>query len=941
MSELPPELQGIDPVRIQFLVDLRKAVKPLLSQTKVAKHFGLDPKHGRKTIGAWENGEYAPDEKLRRAKFIGYLLDMLLLRRAPEKFEEVWQILVEEWRWRPIGDAERKDYSIPRPKNETEQQQPHSHTDAPPPEAAPIPLTEHFIGRKEELERYTQQLEQERFVFIGGLPGIGKTYVAAELAQRSARKKNIFWHACYPTHDINSITWHLAEFFALRGKPEIWNMLHEGNAKVPPDRVTNYVLRVLREESILVCIDDLHLIGKPGDYREFIKLLIDVSVSKADAARFIVTTQQQFDNVIAEDALLQGLGRADTQKLLELNGVKKLAPKHIDKLHQRTEGNAKLLIFAVDALKATRTPTRIINGLTDHTMVEQYLLQEIHEHLSDDEHLVMDGVSALLGYPGTRHIVEKMIKVRGARAHLAALANRYLLQQQEHNFVAEYKQHAIVQAFYYDMLGDDEREEMHLRAAEYYEEDEYDYFRAALHYSCAKDHENVARLAVQDIWYSINRGYTRKLLELLSGIRTGQLSGEEKTQVFIAQGQVHAVLGNYETAIDAYDAALNQLSNQPASTENLLARARIHHDKGDLLQYDETKSALETLQAGVDLLRADQSDEEEIVEVLAALYIKLGSAQLAAGQLDEAEQSIDAGIKLLDNEETPLYINALINRAYAEYDRGSISKSIEYSEEALGICEELAESDEYRKANLYSNLGMYKFINDQWQDAIADMKSGLDIADRIGSALVVTRSHVNLGTAYIRTGDFELAREHLTTGEEMARKHQLTEQLVLSLGSLAELNIKQNQPDEALQQIDEAEKMHRERSFAEDELIELLRLRAEAKLQKNLIAEALADATSSVEIATRLEMMLEEGVSQRTLGQTSYAGGNLIEGDNAFQKSVDLLKARSKYETARTQMIWGQLNKNSATHKGKNLLVQARQTFKELDAKYELEILQS
>lgn len=91
--------------RLQILVDLRRQLRPRLSQSAVARKFDLDAVYGRKAISAWELGEAIPSRD-RRVRFMGYLWDDLGLRRTPNQFEEIWQILVEEWQWSPISDEE-------------------------------------------------------------------------------------------------------------------------------------------------------------------------------------------------------------------------------------------------------------------------------------------------------------------------------------------------------------------------------------------------------------------------------------------------------------------------------------------------------------------------------------------------------------------------------------------------------------------------------------------------------------------------------------------------------------------------------------------------------------------------------------------------------------------------------------------------------------------
>ena len=90
-----------DPQKLEILVDLRKKVG--LNQSDVARFFGLTD-YG--SVAAWELGKSKP-LATRRQRFIVYLLDKLLLRRQPDRFLSVWdRVMVEQWGWYPLSNAE-------------------------------------------------------------------------------------------------------------------------------------------------------------------------------------------------------------------------------------------------------------------------------------------------------------------------------------------------------------------------------------------------------------------------------------------------------------------------------------------------------------------------------------------------------------------------------------------------------------------------------------------------------------------------------------------------------------------------------------------------------------------------------------------------------------------------------------------------------------------
>ncbi|MFN8469794.1 MAG: tetratricopeptide repeat protein [Caldilineaceae bacterium] len=173
---------------LSILVDLRKSAG--LSQEKAAIYCGLSEGQGRKSFSAWELGETTPNVR-HRTKFFGYLWYQLRLRDRPSEFERVWDTLVEEWGWEPIGDAEWTALtSTPRAAKQQllstdgkldqilNALQPAEHARYIPMQKPP--RTKNFTGRASELEKLLVNLQPGRVTALCGPGGIGKSALAAE-----------------------------------------------------------------------------------------------------------------------------------------------------------------------------------------------------------------------------------------------------------------------------------------------------------------------------------------------------------------------------------------------------------------------------------------------------------------------------------------------------------------------------------------------------------------------------------------------------------------------------------------------------------------------------------------------------------------------------------------------------------------------------------------
>ncbi len=89
----------------------------------------------------------------------------------------------------------------------------------PPPASEPLPPSDHFIGRAEELAVLGARFEQEHCVVIAGMPGVGKTALAARLAARAAPTTHAFWRSLAEHDDLGALVFKLAGFLAHHGQP--------------------------------------------------------------------------------------------------------------------------------------------------------------------------------------------------------------------------------------------------------------------------------------------------------------------------------------------------------------------------------------------------------------------------------------------------------------------------------------------------------------------------------------------------------------------------------------------------------------------------------------------------------------------------------------------------------------------------------------------------
>ena len=209
--------------RLTILAELRRKAHVTLEQ--MAQACGLVSRKGRESASAWEQGQSVPHART-RTKFIDYLGDTLRLQSEPALFHQVWGVLVDEWNWEPVGEAEWQQHfghagvlasavgaSLPAPELlNAKALLAHLPTTGgalspaeplPPGSRMPFSRNPLFVGRVDDLRVIATALKVAQTAAIGsveiaaasGLGGIGKTQLAIEFVHRYGRyfAGGVFW----------------------------------------------------------------------------------------------------------------------------------------------------------------------------------------------------------------------------------------------------------------------------------------------------------------------------------------------------------------------------------------------------------------------------------------------------------------------------------------------------------------------------------------------------------------------------------------------------------------------------------------------------------------------------------------------------------------------------------------------------------------------------
>ena len=792
----------------------------------------------------------------------------------------------------------------------------------PPPEPTRPPQVIDFVGRKAELAYYADKLAARQPAVIAGMAGVGKTALALALAQRVTPPDQVFWHAFHEGEGVDALLWKLAGFLAWRGQEDVWHMLQgaqESGGQPPPTPVLfDYLFQTLRGRGYLLCLDDFQFVDDDPLLNQLVERLCEGV--EAGELSLIITSRRMPDFANASEyEALAGLSAADSDGLLAAQGVQ--LPEALSaELYTHTEGNAELLTLALDALKRTNSPERLIAHLAETDDIERYLVSEVDEGLSENEREVMSAVALLLGYPSTRDAIETALDGGSVRRALGDLARRHLLSVGQGQWGREYGQHALLRAFYYDLLGRRQRRDMHCRAGEFYETEEPDALKAARHYERGGEYEQAAQLASGDVWALINQGQARALSRLLERFQPQQVEAEQWARLNVARGQVYALLGEGETAQKSYQDALSQLDKLVASPAVHTLQARACRGMGELFQHTSPQQTLDWLHRGLDALAGASTEEQ------AALRIRMGYVQVAVmGEHKAALSALQEGLELLSEGPSQLRATALLNLGTIYCTQGEIERGVDFYRRALEVSQQL--SDHWRMADIRMNIAIQAVKAGDWETAAREYGQALDLAEKLGSTRQQAALALNLGDLEMKQGDDELAEKHLSQCLALVQEQGFKLGQAICQVNLARLYRQRGEPDVAATTLTEAETLAVEINM-KNLLPEIYREWAQIRLLQEQPQPALDHIEQSVNLARELGLSPEEGISLRVLGQALLANGQPEPALTAFADSLSILADLDPYEAARTNMHWGRyLSTGADVEQGTRLLQQARATF--------------
>jgi len=626
----------------------------------------------------------------------------------------------------------------------------------------PIPIL--FFGRDEELARLDKALRKNNIVVIGGIAGIGKSYLAAKLAQALKQTRPVLWLNCDPNIQLEHYLTELADTYKLRfddsGLSEVLRLPNADEAQ----RITS-AAAAWNQHHCMVVWDGFDLTAN----QSFLPLLRACS-RELQQGRLLITTREWavVDDLFNPPYCASPLSRLDREASIELMqalGVADIPTGILSKAYERVDGHPKFLA--------------ILAGLSRSIPLSD-LLDDL-PHIAEEAQRYLQTRAFDTLPPNAKRLLQELCVLRApfrvsAVTHLTAgdydpfdvLLSRFLitLQGQGSRY---YEIHGLVREVARKEIREADLPAIHRQIHEYYEalpEKRYLDARESIHHALsagmlqrgAELADTLLRSALYEGRYDLVLEYTS---ELLSDKRARQW-----WIVYQARGRVLRFKRHFAEALDAYQSglefALDELDQQAAKME--IASTMV------MLSGESSQGDLEL--AGkyyTDLLQSSDPRTR-----LSALYA-LAFLSLMDGREDGIPQMKEA---LILAEEADLQRNVAelcygLGKAYASVCSDH-ERAIEYFERSRSIQED-------RNVFGGENPEAWYFVHDALAESYSEVGRHTDAVDarkvcvridrELGLEQRLAKSLHLLGLEQCRLGYYDDGKEALVESVRLAEKY--------------------------------------------------------------------------------------------------------------------------------------------------------------------------
>jgi predicted ATPase/class 3 adenylate cyclase len=413
-----------------------------------------------------------------------------------------------------------------------------------------------------------------------------------------------------------------------------------------------------------------------------------------------------------------------------------------------------------------------------------------------------------------------------------------------------------------------------------------------------------------------------------AGLLPPEETAARRQQIHASMGQLLTSTGQYEPALEHLQEALglaNALEDRDAQAQACRWIAYVYEFRS------EFQLALDWIGRGLAALgERETAVTAELLAIAGLIHTRQGIYDRA---LEQCEKSVQIAASLDDLTSMAFAYNS---RGIIFILRGNNTSAIQDFQKALDLYQQT--NNIHGQAKIYNQIANAHFNMSQWSIASENYRKARDIFRQIGDIHWIAVSNNNLGGIALNQGRLNEALHFYNDGLRFLQQigASLWMQGIFNL-NLGATFVRRGEVDQARTHLSMSEEYFTQ-AQARDNLPELYRHAAEAALLAGNLSEAEAQSRKALDLARELAMRADEGQILRVLGEIASARGQGGEAELALRQSLAILdEVGDAYAGARTRLSLAQayfLKRNRA--QGLAELDQCMAVFQRLDATMDL-----
>jgi tetratricopeptide (TPR) repeat protein len=620
-----------------------------------------------------------------------------------------------------------------------------------------LPRTKGFVGRNTELSDLSNSLDKN-VIIIEGIPGIGKSYIAAKFADKLKDEYSVYWYGNFSeVSTLSSVINKISIFLKENGKPKLSNSIE--NFGYDNEVLIALFKEELNANNFALFFDDYH--KAENELNPLLKQLVSITSSKI----ILITREEpEFYNVVDErenrvtKINVDTWDFANTKMMLETRGIE-ATDGTIEEIHGRLLGHPQYLnLFCILAERSSAE-----NLLENLPIVlrdaHKYLEKEVYNSLTAEEKRLLQTIAVFR----TSETVDAFDNVnkfefKDLNGTLNSLIHKFLVNEIGIN---TYSVHEIIRDY---SLNDVRKMKIlrsyHERAAEYYlslDDDPEHVLEAAYQLDEAKMKEEAAKVIIDNAGDLIAKGFWEKIEnQLKKAIKSFRRKTQPQAIYLVARanleiGELYEEKDDHDLALQHAVQSLNgfkKINDKSGifNSNNLIASIYFQKNEiGDAKGYNEK------------CLKMAESRKDDVWKAVA-----MGTRASLLGNGDK-EQQLDyyiKSLKIFEDQNSVSNITAVwanIANVYAEM--GNYEKSYEFIKRALELTKERNAFYEIAKAKINMANIYYKDPKKpvSVDSIIKCLNNALETYEKIGHVRGTAEVLTEIGDIYRDENEFKSA----------------------------------------------------------------------------------------------------------------------------------------------------------------------------------------